>query len=304
MDQLIDVALKDRPLPGLRTLGIAAQHFSCYRNLEEIHHRPDLDLLSLIIKGECRHLIGTESFSEHGPCLGITPRGGNHCIITGEDGIEIMNLYLDPDRLTLPLLPAPFQEITALLFPPGQRFHHRLNRVIRVDLTPSDSLLPVAFGLLRELEEQRPGFETAVMDYLRLFLLETCRCAMIGGVKPSAPEPSAGMVRINQVRQWLDVRYREQVTLEELAAMAGCTRNYLCRAFKTYTGKTVIEYLLERRIQAAMVRLRSGNDKVIDIAFDCGFNELSYFNRIFKRLSGSSPSVYRRQRLNQSNRQD
>ena len=61
---------------------------------------------------------------------------------------------------------------------------------------------------------------------------------------------------------------------------------YLCRIFKAYTGKTVIGYLVERRIQAAIWKLREGDEKVISIALACGFNDLAYFNRTFRRIVG------------------
>jgi AraC-like DNA-binding protein len=79
-----------------------------------------------------------------------------------------------------------------------------------------------------------------------------------------------------------------------LAAGAGVSVAYLCRLFKAYTGKTVIRYLVERRIQAAIWKLREGNEKIISIALGCGFNDLAYFNRAFKRIVGTTPSAYRR----------
>ncbi|MEI8342045.1 MAG: helix-turn-helix transcriptional regulator [Verrucomicrobiota bacterium] len=57
--------------------------------------------------------------------------------------------------------------------------------------------------------------------------------------------------------------------------------------------KSVFDYLIERRIQAAMMRLRGGDEKILAVAMDCGFNDLSYFNRKFKQLVGILPTQYR-----------
>ena len=69
---------------------------------------------------------------------------------------------------------------------------------------------------------------------------------------------------------------------------------YLCREFKDYTGKTVVAYLVERRIQAAIWKLREDNEKILSIALGCGFNDLAYFNRVFKKITAMTPSQYRR----------
>jgi AraC-like DNA-binding protein len=65
--------------------------------------------------------------------------------------------------------------------------------------------------------------------------------------------------------------------------------------FKAYTGKSVFSYLLDLRIQASMLRLRSRNDKVLSVALECGFSDLTFFNRAFKARVGMTPRGYRAQ---------
>jgi AraC-like DNA-binding protein len=63
----------------------------------------------------------------------------------------------------------------------------------------------------------------------------------------------------------------------------------------------VFSYLIDRRIQAAMMSLRSNPDKVLSVALECGFNDLAFFNRTFKARVGMTPREYRRaSRLGQS----
>ncbi|HCE47062.1 MAG TPA: hypothetical protein DET40_26235 [Lentisphaeria bacterium] len=82
--------------------------------------------------------------------------------------------------------------------------------------------------------------------------------------------------------------------LESLAKYAKLSPEYLCRAFRKYTGNTVFSHLVQRRIQDAVARLRFTEDKASSIALECGFNDFSYFNRKFKELSGRTPGEYRR----------
>ena len=59
------------------------------------------------------------------------------------------------------------------------------------------------------------------------------------------------------------------------------------------TGKTLIGYLTERRLQAALVLLRSTDDKVLSIALDCGFESLGHFYRLFQSQFAMTPRAYR-----------
>ena len=98
---------------------------------------------------------------------------------------------------------------------------------------------------------------------------------------------------VEKLRLEIDRDFALPHELSPLARRAGVSVAYLCRIFKAYTGKTVIAYLIERRIQAAIWKLREGDEKIISIALACGFNDLAYFNRTFKRIVGTTPSQYR-----------
>ena len=85
--------------------------------------------------------------------------------------------------------------------------------------------------------------------------------------------------------------YSKQLTLDDLANEAQLNKQYFCRAFKQVTGKTPIDYL---RIECAAEQLSLSYLSITDIALACGFNDLSYFNRLFKRNKGVTPSNYRK----------
>ena len=88
--------------------------------------------------------------------------------------------------------------------------------------------------------------------------------------------------------------YSKQLTLEDLAEEAQLNKQYFCRAFRQATGKTPIDYLNYYRIECAAEQLSLSYLSVTDIALSCGFNDLSYFNRLFKRSKGVTPSNYRK----------
>ncbi|MGR6544009.1 helix-turn-helix domain-containing protein [Paenibacillus tundrae] len=93
--------------------------------------------------------------------------------------------------------------------------------------------------------------------------------------------------------------YRELLTVEELASLAGIDRWKYTRLFKEATGQVPLQYLNEVRINQAKKWLISADDKLLDIALNAGFNNEYYFNRRFKQTVGMSPGQYRRSRKGQ-----
>lgn len=98
--------------------------------------------------------------------------------------------------------------------------------------------------------------------------------------------------KFKKVLSYIEEHYREPITLEELANQCGMNRNYFCRAFKEYTKKTPVEYLNYYRIESACEQIVSTDEKLINIAMNCGFNDYSYFIKVFKSQKGVTPRDY------------
>ena len=93
---------------------------------------------------------------------------------------------------------------------------------------------------------------------------------------------------------YIKKHYQEELALQDLAERAHFSTNYLSAQIKRRTGMSYIEYLNTLRLTAARNLLLNSNMKVVDIAKKCGFNDSSYFNRIFRRIYQSSPEQYRK----------
>lgn len=101
--------------------------------------------------------------------------------------------------------------------------------------------------------------------------------------------------RLKNVLTYIRNNYSSQITLEELSQVAKMTPRYFCRAFSKITGKTPIAYLNYYRIETATERLLMTDESITEIGFECGFNDASYFSKMFLKEKGVTPSQYRKQ---------
>ncbi len=97
---------------------------------------------------------------------------------------------------------------------------------------------------------------------------------------------------IKNVFQYITDNYDKPITLDALSQQAGMSPKYFCRYFKALTDKTPIDYLNNYRIDNACEKLIMTKLSVTEIAYDCGFNDLNYFIRCFKKYKGVSPKKY------------
>ncbi len=98
---------------------------------------------------------------------------------------------------------------------------------------------------------------------------------------------------------YIDVNYHKSLTLHEISQHAGMSKYHFCRTFKTLTGHTVIDYINSIRIKKAKEFLEESVLSVTEISLQVGFNTISHFNTIFKRVVGIPPSIYRKKYLGQ-----
>lgn len=97
---------------------------------------------------------------------------------------------------------------------------------------------------------------------------------------------------------YIDIHYAEPLNLEAVSETVNINPSYFCRVFKKSTNSTFTEYLNFVRVMKSEKRLTNHADSISDIAMSVGFSSVSYFNRVFKRVKGISPSDYRKIRYN------
>jgi len=107
---------------------------------------------------------------------------------------------------------------------------------------------------------------------------------------------------IARVRLFIALHHAEQLGLRDVALAVKMSPYYFCKVFKHGTGLTFTEYLARRRIESAKRLLLNSHTRISEAAYAAGFQSLSQFNRVFRRIAGEAPSRYR-ESLHGPNRQ-
>jgi AraC-like DNA-binding protein len=103
--------------------------------------------------------------------------------------------------------------------------------------------------------------------------------------------------RLKIVLQYIHSNYSQKLTLDDMAGLSNFSKFYFCRFFKSAVGKTPIDYLHYHRLSRAELLLKDSNLKIIDIAYEVGFTDLSHFIRLFHKHAGVTPSQFRAKQI-------
>ncbi|RDY26376.1 AraC family transcriptional regulator [Romboutsia weinsteinii] len=109
------------------------------------------------------------------------------------------------------------------------------------------------------------------------------------------------ILQFKKVLSLIETEYSNPISLEDLSKAAGMTPKYFCRFFFEMSNKTPIEYLNFYRIESACDQLITTDLPVTEIALNCGFNDLSYFIKTFKKHKGITPKQYLKSLLYNTN---
>ena len=146
--------------------------------------------------------------------------------------------------------------------------------------------LKQAFFEVRVLTKARYG---AVLRLLSSFAQHLSLLSNELMIKSTTSEPPA----VTKARAFIAENLAEALSLEQVARAASTSPFYFCKIFKGATGLTFTDYLSRARIEKTKQLLLNPHTRISEAAYAAGFQSLSQFNRVFRRVAGESPSAYR-----------
>ena len=135
----------------------------------------------------------------------------------------------------------------------------------------------------------------------REIALQCSRCTLIDLDRLSQstfsvflPEKNHKDATVLKVQEWIEEHYNEKLSIELLSKEVGMSPRNLNRRFKIATGETIVKYIQLVRIEVAKKALEDGNRSFDDISYHVGYENVSFFRRIFKQNTGLSPANYQK----------
>lgn len=158
---------------------------------------------------------------------------------------------------------------------------------------PIQAIMKV-YNRLDKLASEEQGFYAVLDFFCILYELSICEDARVLSSSSFAKiETFSDSRRVQKVQKYIALHYKEEIHLPRLADMVGMTPASFSRFFRLRTGKTLSDYIIDMRMGFATRMLVDSTRTVAEVCYDCGFNNLSNFNRTFKRKKGCSPKEFR-----------
>lgn len=176
---------------------------------------------------------------------------------------------------------------------PFESIRHMMKEAQKGMAFPMSSIMKV-YERLSGLSHITDRF-TALMEFLNiLHTLSLCTgartLATTSYAKVNIEDDSR---RILRVKKYISDNYMYELRLKSLADLANMSESAFCRFFKLHTGRRLSDYIIDIRLGYATRLLIDTTETIAEISFKCGYNNMSNFNRIFKRKKGCSPTEFR-----------
>ena len=151
-------------------------------------------------------------------------------------------------------------------------------------------------NILREMEQKSTGYEDVCQAFMEILVIRLMRNTALS--VPAEPQTVSGNRQCALVRRYIDLHFKEALTLDLLAAEAHMNKYYLSHAFKKEYGVSPINYMLSRRIEESKYLLAETDLSLSRIAQLLGFSSLSYFSQAFRKTQDISPMEFRQSAKN------
>lgn len=166
--------------------------------------------------------------------------------------------------------------------------------IINLSLREQNIIDNLFRSMIKEVEEKQLDFECQLQSYLQDLLIYSARNFEIID-HSQQPHINRTYAKVSEIVQYMNQHYSENLTLSFIAEQFQMSHFYLSRLFKSSTGFSFIEYLNSIRIKEAQQLLKNTDQKVAIISEAVGFENQSYFGKVFKDMTGISPLQFRKE---------
>lgn len=209
--------------------------------------------------------------------------------------LKVYNCVFKPDFIDVNLLD--YKEFTDIIHYLSFRSIFSLDWAEMEDVKLLGGENTALEAIYKKMLEEFTKKEEGHIELLRVYLIELF-ILIFRSLKSSSKSENSTISHhsrlIEQSIQYLRDNYAAGAKLNDIASRSFLSPTYFCRIFKEYTGVTVSEYVQKIRIEEACNLLKNSDHKVILIAQMVGYKDIKHFNEIFKKITGMTPSSYKK----------
>lgn len=241
-------------------------------NMAKSHYHTHYELYFLE-HGTRNHIMNNEMYQTNvGDFMIFAPYIMHHSYSDVNVNFRRIVLYFQEDSINAPELQQMLKDASGLYHPTAK---------------VANTVHTYLQDIINEQDESGP-LHDATMNTLLNGLLITIMRSVSVAEKPEMKN------RISKVIDYIEQNYMHEIRLQDLTEQFYISEYYLCREFKKYTNRTIVQYINTTRILNAQRQIMETNHNFTTIAEMTGFSSLTHFNRTFKAMVGMSPSAFRK----------
>ncbi len=174
-----------------------------------------------------------------------------------------------------------------------------IKKIIDLELKPRtiffetyNDIHKIAWNLFDSLSSKLLGYELVVHGTLYQFFGAIISQGYFSNSPTHSSRDLKRIMQLKQALEFIESSYSSTISLQEISESVQMSPKYFCRFFQEMTHRTPIDYLNNYRIERACYLLLTTNQTITEIAYNTGFNDLSYFIKTFKKYKGTTPKQY------------
>lgn len=291
----IDTSLKEITEHGQSLFPIAV-HFTNHneyrKNMIHMHWHREMEIL-YVSRGVMEVKIeGNSYIAEEGDILFISPNQLHGAVSYNNSPCAFFAIVFDSFFIESHFSDLIQQSyIDSIIESPSKHIMHATNELPNIA-----DLRNYVVKIIDEFALKEPFFELSLKAYLLLFFknLYINKEKLFRHDQYTDSKNELNSYKCKKIVLYLEENYKNRITLEEISAHIGFSKEHFCRFFKKNFRMSFITYLNQMRVKKAEYLLLNTNLKVIDIALESGFEDSNYFTSIFKKETNMTPTDYRK----------
>ena len=246
-----------------------------------LHHTHPFVEIALVMKGSGTYTINAEEYTMKPGDLFLFGSNAMHYITNASNSLELLTMQF-PTSLLLDVTPV--QNVS----PNWRLFATPIS--IYIPNAVAAPYQQIMHAIRKELTEEPLNHVAYINSLVILLAISLLRFAETNNINLVPTRSNTSMLA---ALAFIDQNIAQHITLQDVAAAAMLSPSYFSSSFKRYTGYTLIDYTNAKRIRlASKLLLNDRNATISEIAMRVGFNNMSNFNRAFRRYTGLTPSEY------------